>query len=440
MHYIAHNFTDWAFETRHMSRIERDIYLDLRAIYFTDEQPIDGKDPKLLQRRVGAETDAEQAALDFVLKDKFTSTGKSKQYKHAEWDRAISSYKYKAVVDATKAMVKRLRAAGESIADDAGVSVIRETYIANFGYDEQTRITNKANTKANESEREDERTNTKANSKTNKDEQQGERESAQQRSKRERKFMVEKLKAAGESVTLKTAIASLRELYATRFNSDALTDMQVDEQANTKANANESENMGEREDESTNAKANEANADNSSHNQKPKTKNQEPRTSNTNTEAQVSKSDADALVDFWNSNRPVNAQVKTSVWSKKIKTRLKTFSAEEIKQAMLYVINDNWYQSNNQVLIKNVIDSDDRCAAVLEKSSQLAKTNPQPARQQHSQSQQRPDPLAVNAQWNVPTTISEEEKRRWLAPNFSDAVDDDIPPFGQDHPYEVNHG
>ena len=109
-------------------------------------------------------------------------------------------------------------------------------------------------------------------------------------------------------------------------------------------------------------------------NQEPLTNNQEPLTIN-NTESDVSKNDSDDLVKFWNENRPSNAQVKVSIWSKKVKTRLKTFTADEIKQAMLFVINDSWYQSNSQVLIKNVIDSDDRCAAVLEKSSQPVKTN-----------------------------------------------------------------
>lgn len=85
--------------------------------------------------------------------------------------------------------------------------------------------------------------------------------------------------------------------------------------------------------------------------------------------------EAEELVNFWNENRPSNAQVKTSVWVKKVKTRLKTFTAKEVQQAMLFVINDHWYQSNSQVLIKNIIDSDERCAKVLEKSSQPQQNN-----------------------------------------------------------------
>ena len=117
----------------------------------------------------------------------------------------------------------------------------------------------------------------------------------------------------------------------------------------------------------------------------PLTINQETLT--TNTESEENASESDYLVNFWNGNRPSNAQVKLSVWSKKVKARLKTFTADEIKQAMLFVINDSWYQSNSQVLIKNVIDSDDRCAAVLEKSSQPAKTN-QVANYEYSQPRQ----------------------------------------------------
>ena len=86
-------------------------------------------------------------------------------------------------------------------------------------------------------------------------------------------------------------------------------------------------------------------------------------------------SEADSLVDFWNDNRPPSAAVKKEVWSKVIKTRLKTFSVDEIKTAMLTVINSQWHQQNKQVLIKNAIDSNKRCAEAIEKSSQPQQTN-----------------------------------------------------------------
>ena len=98
------------------------------------------------------------------------------------------------------------------------------------------------------------------------------------------------------------------------------------------------------------------------------------------------KSEADLLVDFWNDNRPPSAAVKKEVWSKIIKTRLKTFSADEIKTAMLTVINSQWHQQNKQVLIKNAIDSDKRCAEAIEKSSQPQQTNYQGNNHENHQS------------------------------------------------------
>ncbi|MGP4716931.1 YdaU family protein [Psychrobacter sp. T6-6] len=284
MHYIAHNFSDWDSSTLHMTRTERSIYFDLRSLYLLQEQPIDGGDMALLQRRVRATNDEEKAALTFVLKDKFKKAGKL--YKCSEWDKIISSYHYKAISGATKEMIKRLSDAGETVAANAGVTNIRVAYIEKFGHDEHTRITNRANAKANEGERHHERTNAKANAITNDDEHQDERESeqlsARERSKRERKYMVEKLKTAGESVTLKTAIATLRALYGKHFNGDALTDMQEDERTNAKANANinNDERMGEQQSERANEITNRANEQNSSHNQEPETTNHKPSTNN----------------------------------------------------------------------------------------------------------------------------------------------------------------
>lgn len=106
------------------------------------------------------------------------------------------------------------------------------------------------------------------------------------------------------------------------------------------------------------------------------------------------KTDAELLVEFWNDNRPSNAQVKASVWSKVVKTRLKTFTADEIKQAMLTVINGHWYQVNNEVSIKNAVDSDKRCASVLEKSNQ----------QTNKQGNQYANSSANNSQGHQPTS------------------------------------
>ena len=92
MHFVNHNFTDIDFETKHMSRIEKTIYFDLRSLYLSEEKPIDGSDMDLLQRRLNVKDEDEKAALVFVLKDKFKKTGK--YYKRAAWDKILKDYKW----------------------------------------------------------------------------------------------------------------------------------------------------------------------------------------------------------------------------------------------------------------------------------------------------------------------------------------------------------
>ena len=246
MHYINHNFTDWDFETKHMSRIEKMIYLDLRSLYLSTEKAIDASDMPLLERRMSIANEDEKQALAFVLKDKFSKSGKS--YKSPVWDKIIKDYKYQEVVTAVGDMVKRLKASGNIIESNAGTPAIRALYINRFGYDKLTRITNAnetANAKANnESETTNANTNETANALTNAE--------RQAKSKAERKHMVDSLKSVGEKVTLKTGISMLRELYSKHFNSDAALDIAnanstnstngTNETANAKANTtNESE-------------------------------------------------------------------------------------------------------------------------------------------------------------------------------------------------------
>ena len=79
-----------------------------------------------------------------------------------------------------------------------------------------------------------------------------------------------------------------------------------------------------------------------------------------------------SLVDYWNNNHGKNksADVKTSVWLDKVKARLKKFSSDEIKLAMLSVIQSSWHQQNGQVLIKNAISSDQRCDEAISRYHQ----------------------------------------------------------------------
>lgn len=94
MHKVLHNFGDWELETRHMTRIEKSIYFDMRTLYlktgksFSDEMP-------MLYRLFSCWNDEEKTALDFILKDKFKHDKKSKTYRHREWDLIIKNYLFR---------------------------------------------------------------------------------------------------------------------------------------------------------------------------------------------------------------------------------------------------------------------------------------------------------------------------------------------------------
>lgn len=294
MHFVNHNFTDHDFETKHMNRIEKTIYLDLRSIYLSTEKPIDGSDMELLQRRLSVTDDAEKQALAFVLKDKFTSSKAGKQYNQPAWDKIIKDYKFQQISIALGDMTKRLKAAGVTVEANAGMSAVRELYIQRFGGDKLTRITNNANVMTNEA-------NVKANRAN-----EGEYKLT---SNDERKFMVDSLKGIGESVTLKTSIATLRELYTKRFNSDSKTDAtNAIRQANdiTNTNANPMTNA-------ANAITNEINAENDTitTNHEPVTNNHKPvrEDAHTNTgEMIVDKFNHGSVDNSTDSNQPSDSQ------------------------------------------------------------------------------------------------------------------------------------
>lgn len=96
IHYINHNFSDWDSQTKHMSRLERSIYLDLRTLYFSNASVNNGKidvsDFELLCYRLSCRTEEEISALKLLLKDKFKKNGNS--YRHADWDRQIKAIQW----------------------------------------------------------------------------------------------------------------------------------------------------------------------------------------------------------------------------------------------------------------------------------------------------------------------------------------------------------
>ena len=71
MHHYPHHVGEFAAVTRYMSRVERDIFRDMRDMYMFNERPLDGTDFNLLARRLGCVTPEELAALQFVLSEQF---------------------------------------------------------------------------------------------------------------------------------------------------------------------------------------------------------------------------------------------------------------------------------------------------------------------------------------------------------------------------------
>lgn len=95
IHYMTHNFSDFDSETKHMTRNQRAIYLDLRTLYFTTAHKNNGAiidDLALLYFRLDCHSDSDKADLDWLLKDKFKKLGKT--YRHSDWDKQIKDIRF----------------------------------------------------------------------------------------------------------------------------------------------------------------------------------------------------------------------------------------------------------------------------------------------------------------------------------------------------------
>ena len=95
IHFITHNFGDWDSDTKHMTRNQRAIYLDLRTLYFSTAQKSSGSltmDFDLLCFKMGCRTDSDCTDLKWLLKDKFKII--NKKYRHSGWDEEIKSIRF----------------------------------------------------------------------------------------------------------------------------------------------------------------------------------------------------------------------------------------------------------------------------------------------------------------------------------------------------------
>lgn len=72
MNHYPHHIGDFDTETRHLSRLERAIYRDMRDMYCKTEEALDGSDMDRLARRLLCRSSEEIDALQFVLAEFFT--------------------------------------------------------------------------------------------------------------------------------------------------------------------------------------------------------------------------------------------------------------------------------------------------------------------------------------------------------------------------------
>ena len=99
------------------------------------------------------------------------------------------------------------------------------------------------------------------------------------------------------------------------------------------------------------------------------------------------------------------------------------FTEQQIIDAMTYVATDSWHITNGQNLIEIAVRSTEQLEKKLIKAaSQQAQQSQSPA----SRTRSTPDPLAVNAKYDVPTEMTDEEKRAWFAGGTDSNMPSDI--------------
>lgn len=93
IHFISHHFSEWDSQTKHMNRLEKSIFMDLRTLYFSNATANNGKidatEIELLHYRLACHSEQEQQALARLLKDQFKKIGKT--YRNSDWDNQIKN-------------------------------------------------------------------------------------------------------------------------------------------------------------------------------------------------------------------------------------------------------------------------------------------------------------------------------------------------------------
>lgn len=108
------------------------------------------------------------------------------------------------------------------------------------------------------------------------------------------------------------------------------------------------------------------------------------------------------------------------------------FTEQQIIDAMTYVATDSWHVNNGQNLIEIAVRSTEQLEKKLIK---VASQNAQPSQSPASRERSTPDPLAVNAKYDVPTEMTDEEKRAWFAGGTDSTVPSDTAPDNSQNYY-----
>lgn len=90
MNYYSHHIGDFDRATRHLTRIERSVYLDLIFTYYDTEQPLTA-DVGTLCRKIVARSEDEKAAVLAVLDEFFIVTPSG--WYHARCEQELDSYR-----------------------------------------------------------------------------------------------------------------------------------------------------------------------------------------------------------------------------------------------------------------------------------------------------------------------------------------------------------
>lgn len=93
MYYYQHNIGDFDRDTRHLSRIERSVYLDLIFQYYETEAALT-LDVSALCRKIVARTEEEKAAVIAVLDEFFSETADG--WVHDRCEKELAAYRAKA--------------------------------------------------------------------------------------------------------------------------------------------------------------------------------------------------------------------------------------------------------------------------------------------------------------------------------------------------------